>query len=231
MLNDPQHLFFSMWGERGFKKRYPGERGCWGDAGSASFFDGVRELTGARAPRCDRNWFEGSLVGTGGLSAGRPAFSAREAPALMGFDDTIRDFCNEKIGYVFPGPIDHAIAAGCVEGGYNIMRVAQGWSMCMNLEWLLCATRGLLPGTGDTRTIYFAVAPRSLKFDDKALDNKGAWYNSGIVFYLEVCMLTQVCTNADELLRAQRGEAFVCNLGTADSRAAVAADLVRALSP
>ena len=54
----------------------------------------------------------------------------------------------------------HGIAAGCAQTNLNIMRVAQGWSMCMNLEWLLCATRGLLPGMGDERIIYYDFEPR-----------------------------------------------------------------------
>ena len=229
MLHDPNHLFYTMWGERGFQKRGPGHSGsCWRNLGSAAYFARVRELA---APMCDRNWFEGSLVGQAGQKNSRPTFPAGKAPALMGFDDTIRDYCNEQLGYVYPGEINHAIAAGCAQTNLNIMRVAQGWSMCMNLEWLLCATRGLLPGMGDERIIYFASAPNSLRNDDKALDNKGNWYNSGIVFFLEVCLLTQVCRNSEELLRVSRGDAFVCDLGDAAHRQRVAASLVRALSP
>ena len=78
---------------------------------------------------------------------------------------------------------------------------------------------------------YFAVAPNSLRNDAAALLNKGAWYNSGIVFYLEVCLLTQVCRNSDELLRIQPGQPFVCDLGDDNSRDRLAARLERVLAP
>jgi hypothetical protein len=228
MLHNKDHLFYTMFGERGFKKRSFGEVGCWQNSRldiKRGLADMVRQLDGPE-PKCDRNWFHGS-TGSLGVYSNRPNFPKKPAPALMGFDDTIRKYCDEKLGRQYPGNPDEAIAHGCVEASLNVMRVAQGWDMCMNLAWLLCATRGKLPGGNNT--IYFAVAPGSLRNDDGALLNRGGWYHSGMVFFLEVCLLQTVCRNGEELLNLQRGQPFVCDVGDAAYREAAARSLERAL--
>ena len=245
LLHDSGHLFYTMWGQRGFKKRVPGEQGCWGKRGQSSleFFDVVRHLNGPTAPKCNRNWFEGSDPPLG-IPSSRPNFPRGGGAALMGFDETIQRTCNARLarqrgepGYVYPGQRGHAIAHGCVEAGMNVMRVAGGaWDMCANLEWLVCATRGQLPGQyGDgaprNRKIYFATEPGSLRTSEGTLRNSGAWYNSDSVFYIEVCLLSQICRNGDELLRTQGDKPFICDLGDAVSRGRAAWSLHKALAP
>ena len=85
--------------------------------------------------------------------------------------------------------------------------------MCQNLEWLLCAASGRLPGQG-SRKIHFADAPKSLDTHNDFWEG-GQWearYAVGDVFYLEVCMLSQVCKNAHELFTVGVGAYFECEL-------------------
>ena len=226
-LHDRNHLFYTMYGQRGFKKRSHGESGCWDDSPD-SFFDQFRELSTAS---CDVNWFEGQ-PGVLGQKESRPPFPRQgEAAALFGHDDTILDYCNSKLNHPNPGKgRDAQIAYGCVEANQNVMRVAGGvgWTMCLNTRWVLCAARGLLPG--QNHVIRFATAPKQLRSDASDLQNKGAWYNSNAVFYLEACLLQLLCKNGQELLTLEIGDPFVCEEHDESSRVTLKNELQSTLA-
>ena len=191
--------------------------------------------------KCDVNWYEGA---TGNLGAGgsRPRFS-RDAPALLGFDDTIMDVCKLHSQYTEKGEnktVDDGkggkkivtkepnwnsiLAHKCVESNKNILRLISHyhpWNMCQNLQWVLCAVRGKLPGQSAPH-LEFAKTPKSL--DLRLLNNpalaKHNWWPSPHdttfavtdVYYAETCLLAQICTNHWDLFSADVLQTFVCDL-------------------
>lgn len=47
----------------------------------------------------------------------------------------------------------------------NVLRdLKGGWTMCVNLEWQMCAVQGKLPGQG-SKKVSFATAPKDLKVE------------------------------------------------------------------
>ena len=98
---------------------------------AASFFD--ETFQGAH---CETDWYEGSVFAHGRFRNG-------EAPALLGFDDDIHDFCNNN----------------CDEANVNILNLFSRrlkYNMCRNFEWQVCAARGALRGQNSQR-VRFAV--------------------------------------------------------------------------
>eukprot|EP00966_Prymnesium_polylepis_P238654 5519330-Prymnesium_polylepis.3 len=78
-----------------------GSEACWAVARTvrqkepqpaATYFDEV--LSGAH---CGSNWYEGN-PGALGRQDAQPAFSGPLAPALLGFDESIDDFCAHELG-------------------------------------------------------------------------------------------------------------------------------------
>ena len=100
--------------------------------------------------------------------------------------------------------------------------------MCQNLQWLMCALQGLLPGqrrSSGRGQLHFATAPRDL--DWRVWDNPAlgaAWWMDphdrtfavSDVYFAEVAILSTVCRNhgssVGELFGVGRGELFLCDL-------------------
>eukprot|EP00930_Biecheleria_cincta_P062187 TRINITY_DN4768_c0_g1_i6.p1 TRINITY_DN4768_c0_g1~~TRINITY_DN4768_c0_g1_i6.p1 ORF type:complete len:984 (-),score=136.80 TRINITY_DN4768_c0_g1_i6:1197-4148(-) len=122
--------------------------------------------------------------------------------------------------------LEHNLLLGCARANRNILRVSAmahskaSWDMCANVEWVVCAAKGMLPNQG--KTIEFAVPPGNL---DGNLASTYREYKSHIMrfsahyeidimawtFYLnEICWLSELCDNADELWTLERGEPWVC---------------------
>ena len=88
--------------------------------------------------------------------------------------------------------------------------------MCVNLHWQACALNGALPGQHG-RTLQFSIAPKDLDVGifDHPLDcvgGCGSGYAVSDVYYAEVCVVSHVCKNRDELFRLGYGDPFVCDL-------------------
>lgn len=62
-----------------------------------------------------------------------------------------------------------ALARQCVQANENVLRVMGGWNMCVNLQWQLCAAKGLLHGQGTAAQMRFSIAPSAL--DVRLFDN------------------------------------------------------------
>ena len=88
----------------------------------------------------------------------------------------------------------------------------------------MCAAKGKLPYQG-SRSMIFAIAPSALDpsgATGKPLGQCKGWvpsqrpaggvygYATDDIFYLEICLLNQICTNGDQLFRLRAGEEFVC---------------------
>ena len=102
------------------------------------------------------------------------------APALLGFDESIDEYCSQHMRLddpkrpwivpTFSGQGAHA--ERCVRANVNILSLYGDrlpYNICRNLEWQMCAAQGKLPGQGTNldgtrdRTIKFAKAPRELE--------------------------------------------------------------------
>jgi hypothetical protein len=143
LMSDATSKFWTLWGNKAWEKLPNGENGCWTDGGD--FFENV--LGGGQ---CDTNWYEGAK-GNLGRSEMRPPFTA-EAPALLGFDESIYAFCSTLVGqptnFIKADGLDfnEELAQRCVDANINILRIISStrkpWTMCQNLRWILCALTG-----------------------------------------------------------------------------------------
>ena len=191
---------WSMWDDVSWGARPPGKPGCWSGRGGSQFF--ADAFAGGH---CDRNWLEG-WVDEG------PTFTA-DAPALMGKDPAILEFCLRKLGRwrKIWFAKDAELARACMDANQNVLRVhsrERPWDICSNFEFVACAARGNLPRQGLAR-IEFATAPGSLPIDDLQND-KTDQYRMEDVLYLEVCILNELCANNQRLFALQAGEGFLC---------------------
>lgn len=121
----------------------------------------------------------------------------------------------------------------CRHANLNILSLVghgTAYNMCRNLEWLVCAALGKLPGQGGIR-IRVATPLRDLAPDglSRPLARCGGWhptmpknetgayafgYTNDDIFYLEVCLLAAMCTNAETLFKLRVGEEFTCEFST-----------------
>lgn len=169
--------------------------------------------------KCDRNWMEGAF----GSAEDRPNFH-RPAPALLGFDSAIWEYCSEMNGFRdLKGFSQQELAARCVQSSNNILRLIEGrwvWTMCQNLVWQVCAITGKLPGQ-DGQLLRFANDPKQLQLDE--WEHPNSWpckdgqcptdrYSVGDVFFAELAIFRWLCRNAGTLLEVDRGRTTICAL-------------------
>ena len=163
---------------------------------------------------------------------GRPTFVANytaPAPALLGFDWSVHQHCSSQLKAKLPYS-DFEHAAACVAANRNILWLKENsrvaYNLCRNLEWLSCAARGQLRGQRASPTLVFARPVRLLNTDGGALPLDGCRkeatgarnssathpqkcphgaqsYTSADVFFLEVCMLSWICSNGADLFAAR----------------------------
>ena len=242
-LHDPSHLFHKMWGATPWTTRW--ELPCWAAARHQThagatvvprspgiFFS---DLQSAR--HCNSNWCEGNFPRANASSTvsqlehlqdlGRPDFSApflATAPALLGFDESVHRHCNTKLGVAVPfGDFEHA--ASCTAANRNILWLKGGtkYNLCRNLEWEVCAARGLLPSQS-SGAIVFAPPPHKVTTDGsppldgcrngfplggtkqppKCGSRPNESYNSADVYFLELCLLNALCENGASLFHRNR---------------------------
>lgn len=206
--------FMSLWGRTAWVIRSPQGLGCWEDKGGRRYFQNVLAGTG-----CDRNWFQGYH---GDSKDDRPEFTAA-APALLGFDGTIWDLCTEQVAadypYLHDGYSNQEMSRRCIATNHNILRLQRHWDMCTNLEWQLCAAKGLLPGQ-QGRGIAFSTAPKTLSIGE--WHNPTTWpcqqgcppshYSVGDVYFAEIAVYNQICRGAAQLFEVGRGEEMQCDV-------------------
>jgi len=219
LLRDPTKLFRRMWSADGWGVMEAGTPACWevsrGNWGNdkvaaATFFQEI-----ASAKYCGMDWFYGLAgrpVGDGG-----PDFAGEDAPALLGFDDSIARYCMNHAP-PFDGDYNQGV---CIDASLNILALNGGYfpyNLCRNLEWQACAAMGKLKqqASGEIR---FADAPSSLDPEELLGECDGYFpndrnmhgYANDDIFYLEICLLNQLCLNGDSLFSLEAGEPFHCN--------------------
>jgi hypothetical protein len=184
--------------------RKHGDPACWGHSPSqnAAFFKRLDE-----GKHCGQDW----------------GFNLN-APAVLGYAETMQGYCEGR-GRRLQGEgrrLQEGLIGACRGANLNILRIG-GWNMCKNTEWIYCAAKGkLAPGGADSGgDLIFSLAPNSLElapFYQKggtgAYQGDG-YYSENDIYYLEVCVLNEICANRDELFRLDRGGHFRCQYDSA----------------
>ena len=224
MLRDPSHLFRKMWAAAAWAPMLAGQPACWEMKRDQPvyqqpevYFSDV--LSGRH---CNSNWYEGNPGQLGNMNYDVTGMLTQAAPALLGFDESIDEYCAEGIDGWSQG-MGHA--ERCVKANLNILSLygtRVPYNICRNLEWQVCAAKGLIPGQGGM-TIKFARAPSTLDLKVKPrLGQCSGWvpaqrpeggvygYATDDIFYLESCIFSEICTNGDTVFQLARGEPFVC---------------------
>ena len=181
----------------------------------------------ARRRLCRTNWYAGTehLFGGGPPGFSGAAATSGIAPPLFGFDNEMDQFCQNQGG---KSDSDNYIQR-CVSAGYNqlsLLRTLEPYNLCRNVEYQVCAARGLIQSTDGT--LVFASRPGLL--DPRPFSLRGLgwcggpmpesyrnescakqhWGNDDI-FFLEACVFHLVCRNADELPSLQVGQPWRCD--------------------
>mmetsp|Transcript_14645 Transcript_14645/g.43663 ORF Transcript_14645/g.43663 Transcript_14645/m.43663 type:complete len:438 (+) Transcript_14645:1-1314(+) len=225
MLHDPNHIFRKMWAADPWTRLKPGRASCFEKErdNKERFQDIETYFREAKdGVDCHTNWYEGNQ-GELGIPGAIPKFTGR-APALLGFDETIDGFCNYAKKYTKNNKY-FGHAGNCVNANLNILSLYGDrvpYNICRNLEWQVCAAKGMLPGQGG-RLIRFAKRPRDLYPNgDKPLAKCRGWrapgappcddgYATDDIFFLETCLYNQICNNGDELFSLDVGTEFYCD--------------------
>jgi len=197
MMRDPNHKFYKLWANGGIGNiRRRGQQACWDVPWTDNWFDFVAE-----GPNCGQPW---DWTGP----------NMPSAPTVFGFSETMASYCNEKSGGYNGGDPGNA----CRRAGINILRI-NGWNMCRNTEWMMCVAQKKV---GSVRgEIVFSLAPGSLDIDVFNANPNG--YQENDIYYLEACVLNEMCSNGEEIFAAGVGDTFVCDYDRARWNAAAAA--------
>merc|ERR1711988_1717848 len=203
LFRDPGHLFRRMWGIESREQNHKSDEACWNRVRHAAresqpaeqYFEDV--YSGRYCQLTD--WYEGCPFAHGWFDT--------SAPALLGFDYDITGYCN--------GNCDGTSVNILAIFGENVK-----YNTCRNFEWQMCAVRGLLPWQA-SREIVFARAPKTVSMDGVPPFGHCSGYQTGAcndwegfanddIFYLEVCLFSQVCKNSGRLFELDVGERWVC---------------------
>ena len=210
-----------MWGREARRQQKSNDPACfhvrrddWSEGQDPHvYFDEVEAGANCRST----DWYAGSSE-----DDNRGDIRDDEAFALLGFDRQIEEYCFDLAG--------DRDSAECDRANAHILQLLGGpvrWNICRNVEWQICAAKGLLSRKQSTRHIRFAFQPNDLFLggSDESLtfgvcggvhpencdsDDEPGFGNDD-VFFLEVCIYNQVCLNGAELFRLDDHEEFVCD--------------------
>lgn len=234
---DPKHRFHQLFGQTGWVVRSNGEPACWDSyphlgAGASAFTSGFDEFwrNVENGGACDRNWYTGNWGDLGRPDGGpdkpfvTPHFTTDKAPALLGFDENIEDYCQANMGV----KQEDGHAQQCIRANVNILSLYGDlvpYNVCRNVEWQTCAAMGRLPGQGEGRggnVLRFAKAPRNLEprtgekviggcygYHPEGCGTKG--YSSSDIFFAEACYYNQICSNSHQLWTLEDGQDWICH--------------------
>lgn len=171
MMRNPSHLFRRMWSAEPWGRLTQSDgTACWmrrRDAPARSMLPSDFFAETLNGTHCNSNWYEGH-AGQLGKHWTRPQFTA-PAPALIGFDDGIANFCESKARSIVRNKSPLPKKGGreghiklCMLANLNILNLVAGkvpYNLCRNLEWQVCAAEGKLPGQPRSGEMLFANAP------------------------------------------------------------------------
>jgi hypothetical protein len=208
-LADRSHPFRSFWGVK-FHRMFPI---CMplDEARTRAWIDEME--SGAV---CGRNWFQGSHGCKDQKSL--PAY-VNPSPALIGINANIATRCDNRRGVrQLPRHSPHMgdRKRQCIVNDWNVLALYDtrpAYDMCRNLEWLVCAAKGILPGQRGTG-IVSDPPPGSLPigklFETKSNGVEPTGYTPSTPYYLEVCALSAFCENRADLFLISSTAQFRC---------------------
>ena len=181
---------------------------------------------------CDTNWYEtdnGDDIGKPDVKFPPLLDKNRVAPAAFGFDESIDQHCAAELGKMGQraDPNAWAHARNCQRANVNILALygtRLPYNICRNLEWMSCAAQGKLAGQMNQPEVVFAKAPGQLYpggrwnkpvgeccgWAPDQVPQTGFGYTTDDIFYLEVCLLNEMCENGAEIFNVQAGGHFRC---------------------
>lgn len=82
--------------------------------------------------------------------------------------------------------------------------------MCRNTEWMICVVLGeaCQAGRRCETEIIFTEAPGELSIDE--FNSREGYFTEDDVYYLEVCLLNEMCSNHDDIFTTRDGGSFFC---------------------
>ena len=90
----------------------------------------------------------------------------------------------------------------------NVLRITD-WNMCRNAEWMVCVVAGKADyADSSSGEIIFTYAPAMLNIDE--FNSRPGMYIEDDIYYLEVCVLNEMCTNYEEIFQKGEGDSFFC---------------------
>lgn len=215
-----------MWAASPFQQRQPGTVDCWNVRrdSTRAHLDASRYFADALSgAHCPSNWYNGN-PGTLGMQV--PTFSG-DAPALLGFDETIDTYCAAQPATNTAPDGGNWHAHQCIAANLNILSLygeRVPYNLCRNLEWQVCAALGKLPGQSETYVV-FSKAPSELHpgvTSSKPFGQCRGWrdtrggceggYATDDIFFLEVCVFNQICSNGAELWQLDAGVLWRCHM-------------------
>jgi len=142
---------------------------------------------------CKANWCYGAnrFVGS--------AYTRTRGAALVGFDEDISRTCMARLPISEREQFGNARGWGCKLANYSILNLFNDtYNSCPNLEWIVCAAMGELRGQSGIR-----LASNSSKITPFAGPHRFKYlpghYTNVEVVYLELCVLSFICTNGADL--------------------------------
>ena len=125
MFADRAGLLRKMWAAQPWATRSKGKPNCWErrrDAGDVGQGADTYFSEAWRGVHCPSNWYEGNPGGTMGIQGTPPTFT-EDAPALLGFDETIDQYCgsHRKTNPAASEIGGYSHARMCIQSNLNIL--------------------------------------------------------------------------------------------------------------
>ena len=228
MLRSPGHVFQQMWAAHAWDVLRRGDRACWEVLRSRHAF-----ATGRGSFICDV--LAGATCRTTEWSAtasARDTRPTREAPdeaAILGLDADLVRTCYAQSSRLNGTARRYSYVDACRAAGIHVLALRGAhtpYNLCRNFEWLACGASGRLSGLPRGRFVL-ATSPASLDLQSSPLGHcfghvpgrgmrlpGGFGYTARDVYAFEVCTLSEICANREELFMpagGQRPTYFTCN--------------------
>ncbi len=130
------------------------------------------------------------------------------ASAVLGTHESLAAYCsNRKL------PHSLSLEKKCLQKGVNLYRVPVGrWTMCKNAQWLICAVQGRACRGGRSCNSELIIShpwneTLAPAFNQKLAENH--------IYAMELCILSKICTNGDEVRTQPASRPFKCNYDAA----------------
>lgn len=240
LMRDPKSILTHMWSATGWKLIHSlngrkGDGPCWGERDGQTFFDLV-----ATGTLCNRSWYNEGRAPRLDAEVDAPPVLGFDDDIESYCTRLNREQGRETSANETQPTGDSAVdsAAGrpsrrrlvmaekeCARASRTVLSLDDSeYSSCNNLAWQVCGAMGRLPGQ-HLAHITFATAPGQVHINGSsgrpALGACSGFaphgcgpdgYANDNIFFLEVCLYNQICSNRDDLFRLQPGELFTCRI-------------------